>query len=64
MGLNLATLLAGEGVTVNTVSQCLGSIGHHVNESLDPPCNDWRNRYDPNTKVYVRIYIALGRLSY
>ena len=64
MGLNLATLLAGEGVTVNTASHHLVSVDNHVNESTDPPCNDWRNRYDSNTKIYVRIHTALGRLSY
>lgn len=64
MGLNLATLLAGEGVTVNTVSQHLASTGNYLNESLDPPCNDWCNRYDPNTKVHVRTHTVLGRLTY
>ena len=54
MGKNLATVLAGEGVTVNTVSQTQ-NLGTQTDNRIDPSCNDWFYGHDPYPKVNVSL---------
>lgn len=53
MGKNLSTVLAGEGVTVNTVSPGDVVPSQILTEDPDSPCNDWFYRHDPDAKRNV-----------
>lgn len=56
MGKNLATVLAGEGVTVNTVSQTQ-DLCTRTDNYADSAGNDWFYRHDPYPKVNVSFYV-------
>lgn len=54
MGLNLATVLAGEGVTVNTVKcKYLTYPYSETNRLVDPTRHDRVNRHDSHPKIKV-----------
>jgi hypothetical protein len=65
MGQNLATVLAGEGVTVNTV--CIGAMMPITDsedsvmigtDGADPAGNDRGDEHDPYTKVRVGTLVV------